>query len=284
MNENVLGYFQRRPRTWPKEWLNAAMVFFLVAGYMVPLSPSTDENQSKYLHNIKHAVGWSSALCLYLATLEMSRGGSSLPHDWGGGPSLGRLKKHPMYIHGIPLALTTGSALGAFGDFPQKTAWWDMMLAILFSRCAWPLCVSIHVQNIWQVFFDRGSPLSSVVPRFLGSVGYNFLCVGIMWLGTNSYALTALAFMSIWKCFKSTRGGGNNSNGRILVLRVEPPIGSPTIESDKDETCSVCGESTFGVPVVVFPCRGKHKFHSKCIQESIKHNRVCPMCKDPLTP
>lgn len=36
--------------------------------------------------------------------------------------------------------------------------------------------------------------------------------------------------------------------------------------------------------VTPLPCSAMHYFHTKCIEEAIKHKPECPLCRHPITP
>jgi E3 ubiquitin-protein ligase DOA10 len=50
------------------------------------------------------------------------------------------------------------------------------------------------------------------------------------------------------------------------------------------ETCAIClMEFTAEDEITPLPCDEKHYFHTSCIEEWLKNNNICPLCKKPIT-
>ena len=54
--------------------------------------------------------------------------------------------------------------------------------------------------------------------------------------------------------------------------------------TDQDKQCAICFlEYTENDEITPLPCDDRHFFHSGCIQEWLKANNSCPMCRQPIT-
>ena len=55
-------------------------------------------------------------------------------------------------------------------------------------------------------------------------------------------------------------------------------------EHDGTVECNICFEEyDANSKIVKLPCDARHFFHEKCIEEWLKQNNSCPLCKKPIT-
>lgn len=54
-------------------------------------------------------------------------------------------------------------------------------------------------------------------------------------------------------------------------------------EDKKSDECIICLDSFESkIEIVGLNCTGKHIFHLKCMEEWVKHNNICPLCREPI--
>jgi len=60
------------------------------------------------------------------------------------------------------------------------------------------------------------------------------------------------------------------------------PITAISITTFEDDLCPICLESESDDEIVLLKCN--HKFHKACIESQLGYNRICPICRRPISP
>ena len=173
------------------------------------------------------------------------------------------------------------------GDAMVRLRWMSQLSAPLLVAFFMPVVIQVTSRNARnEVFTLRSQVIEPVMDTFISSLpnGIESLTSSPLeslfsrdFSGNDYEALLALDEGII-----SGRGASDTDLASLPpAFELSAANREHAAYLDTDTSCPICLETLVAQSVVrVLPCGGKHVFHGECIDQWLRLNAVCPMCKE----